>query len=218
MHDAAADAHQAGDVQAHRQSADRVVLGHRGIAELAHLTEDGPGAATRCHGSQRLERGAHGLGVGVVGVVDHRVAARRVVHLHAPPALRRGRAQGHRDVLDDDDIAGVDVEAVRDGRRSQGVEHRVLAVQLQADRHGLATAHQGEGRPGIGVEPDVAGPHLAVTTLAEGDHPRGGAPGLFEDERVVAEHHRAAVRRDGVEDLALGLRDRLARAQHPQVR
>ena len=117
--------HELGDVETHGQSANSVVLLAAGLAQLAHLAEhrDGAGvwSAAPRDGRERLERGPHRVGVGVVGVVDHQDAVGALVLLHPPAGGVGRRGQRGRHVVERHP------EAERDGCRGGGVASLVLA-------------------------------------------------------------------------------------------
>ena len=87
------------------------------VAELGHVAEhrDGPARLAAAHDGERLERGAHRLGVGVVGVVDDGDAVGALDDLHAPARLRR---RGAEQLGDAGDVGG-DAAAPGPRRRSR---------------------------------------------------------------------------------------------------
>ena len=119
-----------------------------GLAQLAHLAEHRDGAPPRAppDPGQRLQRGRHRVGVGVVGVVDH--AARPsapLVQLH-PPARDRAcsRSAPRRRVR------SVQPGAQRQGGGRRGVGDLVGPELAEPDRPPVAGVPQLEGRAGPG--------------------------------------------------------------------
>ena len=122
------------------------------------------------HMRQRLDRGAHRIGVGVVGVVDDEHPVGALAHFHPPPAARGRRRQRVGDRRD------VHAEFGGDRGGGEGVRHVVRAVQPQRDRRRAAGHHQPERGTAEVVEPDrrrasdggVAdtAPALKITTRA----------------------------------------------------
>ncbi|OOL27810.1 hypothetical protein GQ85_36335, partial [Rhodococcus rhodochrous] len=98
-----ADRDDAGDVQAHREPADGVVLDDGLVTEFAHLPQHRPGppraVAGAGHGHQRLERRPHRVRVGVVRVVDDGDAVGTAAHVHSVRRHRTGTAERGRDLL-----------------------------------------------------------------------------------------------------------------------
>ena len=131
------------------------MLTDAGIAELEHLPQDGPGAAAAgaAEGGQRPQRGAHGLGVGVVRVVDDRDAVRAVGALH-PEA-----AGGPEPVETTGDLGRVHAGGVGGRGGGQHVVHVVQAGQSGGDR----VPQGGLIRPDLQVEDGallVVGAHV----------------------------------------------------------
>ncbi len=114
-----------------RPSAPRTVRSRRArpliLAPFRHFTEDRPRPARRTtsrprHGHQRLDRGAHRIGVGVVRVVDDGHAIGPVPDLHAAGRHGRRAAEGRSDLIE----GRTALEC--DGGRRERVADGVLAV------------------------------------------------------------------------------------------
>ena len=108
---------------------------------------------------QRLQRGAHRLGVRVVGVVDHRDAVRAVDDLHPPP--RRGPAA--------DSAAATPLRGgpalQRDRRGGQGVADVVRPTSRSAtSAEPCGVTSRNRGRPAASVR-------SSARTVASGDRP-----------------------------------------------
>ena len=134
-HDAGAlaHAHEPRHVEPHGEPADRVVLGQRRRRRARASRPAPPRCAGRRPSATRVfERGAHRLGVGVVGVVDDGEAARR---LGAPPCASGSAARAA-------DRARRPRRRQRRGQRRGGdgqrVGHVVRAVSCSAHRSALA--------------------------------------------------------------------------------
>ena len=145
--------------------ADLGMLLGRGHAELEHLAEDRDRTPTAAltDRRQRVERGVHGGGVGVVAVVDDDQAVGPLVERHPP----RGQGPGRAERGDD---------RRRRGRRPRGhgrgrgrVRDLVGAGLEQAQRRPVPVVPELEGGPAQLVELDAAPDDVA------GD-PEGTAP------------------------------------------
>ena len=159
-------------------------------AQLEHLAEHGdragprPAAADR---GQRLERGAHRVGVGVVGVVEHRDAVGALGELH--PGGRgggRGRQRGDHGV-----------EGYVEGQRHRGDGGGVGGVVLadQAERHACAARRRPPGRRSAGRASSSRTSSKrtsASAAAAEACHPGRRTRGHRGDQRVVGVEHRDA--------------------------
>jgi hypothetical protein len=87
------------DIEPYGQAPDGVVGLDALLAQLSHLAEhrDGPAPAGAAERDERLQCGLHGVGVGVVRVVDDEHSVGALGGLHAPPRAGSGRGQsrGH---------------------------------------------------------------------------------------------------------------------------
>ena len=162
---------------------------------------------------ERLQRGAHRLRVGVVGVVDHDGAVGALGQLHPPPAHRRraaragspprraaGRTPGRRPRRR---------ARCRPGARRRG------AARRSPSRPAVTSRNRGRPRSS---DVTLGGADVRGRRLAERDDPRGGAARHREHERVVGVEHRDPVGGQRLDEFALGLRDRLAAAELAEVR
>ena len=149
-----AHSNQFGNVHAHHETADAVVLFHGGVTELQHGTQNSPGAVRltgrRVNGTAQLRQGAqcrrHRLGVSVVRVVNDDHAVGTVGASHTP--LRSCRRLVERA----SNLLTRDTAVVGDCRSSQQVVHVVLTDQLRGNLV-LATVEQAQselGAAGVG--------------------------------------------------------------------
>ncbi len=209
-----ADPHQPVDAEPGGQPPEAVVLGGRLLPELRHLPEQGHGPAgpgpSAASGHQRLERRRHRGGVGVVGVVDDREAVGTPLYLHAHGRQRRPAEAGG-------DPLRLQPERVAGGSRGQRVGHQVLARRRQRGLGAAARGAQLEVRVAALVERDPLGADLGAWAEAELEHHRRGAPGHRRHQRVVGVEHGGAVRRQGLDQLALGRGDGGLGAEHAEV-
>ena len=174
------------------------------LAQFKHITQDGH-AERRVGLGQHFQRRPHGLGVGVVGVVQNgHVALTDHVHphlggdegLHALLHLLAGHAKFFADGAGHEN--GIDhvVAQGGDGHGELGLGGLDLALQPLGphlpDLFGLI------GRLVVRAAPEDAGGDLPLQRPQQGVIP-------VEDGQVVAGH--------GLEDLALGLQDPLPAAQ-----
>jgi len=210
---ALAHTHQSRDVQAHCEAADGIVLLHARIAQLPHLPEHGPGPTTSGHGGQGLQRCTHGLRVRVVGVVDDREAGGAHPHLHAPTAGWLRRAQGI-----DHNLHG-HAHAQPDGSGGQRIGDIVLAAQQERDGQRVlrGRVRHREGGPSVLIQADVRCPHIRVCGLAEGDDARCRLLRHRRHGRIVEVQHCGGIDREITDEFRLGLRNGLARAEHPEM-
>ena len=87
----------------------------------------------------------------------------------------------------------------------------------QGDRGGPVGGVEQEPGPALAVQLDPLGPHLGARAQPEQDHPGHGAVGHGRHLGVVGVEHGRAVGREGLDQLPLGLGDRLPGAEHAQV-
>ena len=129
------------DAGGRRVPSEPLVLGRGAGAQLGHGAEDGDPPLPRQSG-ERGQRGAHRLGVGVVGVVDDGDAVGAADDLHAPAAAGSGRRQRR------GDVAGRHPGRERGAGRRQRVGDLVRTHDLEGDRVLLPRRDQREPRPG----------------------------------------------------------------------
>jgi hypothetical protein len=158
------------------------------------------------------ERGADGVGVGVVGVVDHAEAVGPFEQLHPPLREGRDRAQAGRDVREPD--AGGECCRGHGG----GVVRMVLAEQGQVHVLGRAVVPEVEAGAAQLVERGLAEPDVGVRAGAERGDARPGAGRHREHQGVVRVEHRDPVVGQRLDQLALGHGDLLLRPELPEVR
>ena len=196
------------------------------LADLAHVTQHQP--ARPGQRGQRLDGGAHRIGVGVVGVVDQRHRLRADAGVAAPLRTARHRAECLQAAADG-------IKRAAGGERAAGgrerVAHVVPAGHVQAERDaaGGRVQHQ---RPAVaaplGVAADVgvalqregqrraragqAAPQRRMVVVGR-EHGHPGRPERFDHGAVLARHRGDAVH----EFLVLALRvvdERDARRGH----
>ncbi len=181
------------------------------VALLGHPAQHRPCApGAPAERGECRQRGAHRLGVGVVGVVDDRDAVRPSV-----TSIRHFEAG---------------TAALRAAATPSGVPPSSSATAAAASA--LPTWCSPTSRSATGARPagatsvKRARPPSRRTSSArtwascppEGHDARGGARRHRGDERVVGVQHRDPVRGQRLDQLALGLRDRADRAELAQVR
>ena len=195
------------------------MLGRLRGAELGHLAEHGERAGLRVSRPPRpgdrdqgVQRRAHRLGIRVVGVVDDDDAVGPLGELHPPPRRRDGRLDGGGRLLHRH------ADGQGDRGRREGVADVVGADQAQPHRHVRPAGVQRERGPAEVVEAHVGGPDVGPLGRAERHDAGRGARGHRGHERVVGVEHGDAVGRQRLDQFALGLRDRLARAELAEVR
>ena len=153
----------------------------------------------------------HRVGVGVVGVVDDGDPVRALVDLHPPPAGRVGVRQRLRDRVE------VETALERGGDDGERVADVVRAGEPQRDLRRPGRRLDGERRAAEGVQADVDGADVRVHRGPDGDHAGAGAGPHLRDLGVVRVEDGEPVRAQRLDELALGLRDRLLRAELADV-
>ena len=194
-----------------RRPPDALMQFRRALAELEHLADDRD-APRRAGARQHLERLPGRGRVRVVAVVDHRDAARQPHDLAAVrrrPQLRGSRRharQRHAELLGHRG-RGEDVRQVGAAEQRRRHVHRAAprrharAGPLDAAIHNGARAHVGGGR----LDPER---HHAAAERAD---PRG-------DPRIVGVGDEQRRRAGPLEDLGLGVGDRVERGEEAEVR
>ena len=186
----------------------------RSRTQLQHLPDHrhAPAARLRRAGLQGAERRAHGGGIGVVAVVDH--GQRGGVHLRlehrAAPVggLQRGEhVQGQ---------CRLHARSERGGDDSGGVDRLMGAGELQAEAVAPAD-HVHLARPAVGAF--LIGQHAHGRVLGATELQKEGGFRAFHRghearrEIVVGRNDADAVGRQPLEDLRLGVGDRLHGAE-----
>ncbi len=143
------------------------------VAQFEHRAEDGDRAAAGVagHRGQGLDRGAHRVGVGVVGVVDDPHPVGAVGDLHPPGRHLLGVPEQPRDLLDGG--------AVRQSRTGGGecVQHVVLPGEAQAHGRAAGGGMESERGAAVGVEADGGGADLRGLAQPEREDLGAGASG-----------------------------------------
>ena len=165
-------------------------------AELEHLAEHRDRAPVPPgQDGQRLERGAHRVRVGVVGVVDDGDAVGPVDHVHAV------RAEGVRGAEPGGHLVEVEPDGERRGGRAERVVHVVLADEPQRRPRRSARSsprpHERERRAPGAVEAHVADADRRLRGGAERHDVAGRERRHRGHARVVGVEHGDAVRRPG---------------------
>ena len=185
--------------------------------ELEHLAEHRDRATVPPgQDGQRLERGAHRVRVGVVGVVDDGDAVGPVDHVHAVRAEgvrgaearrrpRPGRARRRAP------------RPRRRGRCARGARRRAAAT-TSAVCSASPAPHQGERRPPGAVETHVAHADRRVGCGTERHDVPGRERRHRGHARVVGVEHGHPVRDEALHDLGLGDGDRVDPAEAAEVR
>lgn len=147
------------------------MLGYRVVTEFAHLAQHRPTAPLRFavgDPGQRLQTGAHRVGVGVVGVVDDRHAIGAGGHLHAVPRRRARHGKGVRHLLQ----PGAAFQGDRSG--GQCIADLMVAVHTEPYVHRVIAGVHGELWPGQLVQRHRSGPDVTALAAADPDHPGRG--------------------------------------------
>ncbi len=168
---------------------------------LPHRAEHGDAAPVPGQGPGRVQPGPHGFGAGVVGVVDDGDAVGPFDDLQPAGRAPPGRVQPG------GDLARVQPEHGRDGGGRHGVAHLVLADEVELDGGPAGGRHQLERGPPAPGRPHVLGPHRRLRRPAEAHDLSLRAARHAHDVRVVGVEQREPVRRQGRDQLALGLGD-----------
>ena len=181
--------------------------------ELEHLAEDGDAAEVGAHRGERLERGGHRRGTGVVGIVEQERARGGVDELQTA-----GVGLHRREAGDD----GVERHAVRQRhrRRERGVDHLVRAAHREADATGAPGRVEHERRPQRGVERDRSDADLRVGGGLDRDahDARVGAGRQLRGRGVTGVEHGQPVGRQRLDERALLTRDAGGTTEQPRVR
>ena len=158
---------------------------------------------------KQVERGEHRPGRRVVAVVDDR----RPAQPDELGPMWGGPATGQRR----DDRVEPHARRVADGRPGQGVVHGQAPWHRDGDGSFPGRRPEAEPHPVDSGAGDLVGAHVGAVgeSVAQG---AGGRPVVHpRDDRVVLVEDRRAVRRQRLEQLALGLLDRLERPDPRQV-
>lgn len=191
------------------------MLGYRVLTQLGHLTQHRPAAAgglglVRDPG-QRLQPGPHGVGVGVVGVVDHRHPVAAGGHLHPMPRHRRRRGQRGRDLFN----AGPTLQ--RDRRGAQRVSDLVVAADPESDLGLGIVGMQRKARPGQFVQRHRPRPNVTGVVPADPHHPGRGQLGHRRHRGVISVEDDRSGMRNSLRQFGFGLCDDLAGAELTQM-
>ena len=191
------------------------VGGHCFSAELAHLTEHGDGAGIRSGGRGIGQRGngrVHGIGVGVIGIIDggYSIAAGTHVHAVFRGILMPGKRVSY--------YLRVHARFDSSRGRSQSVRDLVLAKDLQLYRKRVRSRRMQHKRgAGDVIELDIAGVVLGVGSRrfigrVVDDLGRGARRHAGDEGIIGIEHGDAAFsgRGQGFNELAFGLGNILA--------
>ena len=119
------------DAETRGQLADLAVIAIRLRSELCHLPEHSHPATISRPLREVLQRGAHGVGIGVVGVVDHEPAAGKR-HLLSAPGRELDRPRAVRGALEREPERGVGVQ------RGQRVDRVMSLREREVELHDLA--------------------------------------------------------------------------------
>ena len=162
------------------------------LAQLAHLAQNGDAVARGRKLREQVQAGGHGLGRGVVRVVDDLCAALRTAHVRA--------ATGDLELAEHlvDNILG-DAQTARDGGGVQGVHHRLRAGDAKLGVElGAVFERDVERRAAIGLHLDVTRAHVVVIARTAQNHvDTGGLGEVLDDERgevvLAVQHERCMV-------------------------
>ncbi len=165
------------------------------------------------HPRQRLQPRTHRIGVGVIGIVDHRHTIGAGGDLHPAPRDRAGARQRRGDLIQ----AGAALQRHR--RRAQRVADLMIAVYRERHLNLLVARVQGETRARQIIEGDRAGPHVDLGAgLTRHPHHAGrGRIGHRRHRSVVdvEDHHTRG--RNSLRQFGFGSRDGFARAELAEV-